>query len=328
MVGATAAQRDILGSTRCCWCLWAGRGGRLRGRRREQEQLGRLLTGIRSGRSGVLVVRGEAGIGKTALLEYLVERASGAWWPGRRACRPTWSCHSPGCSSCSGRCSARSSGSPIRSATPWRWPSVCARGRHRIGSWWAGGARAVGRGCRASAAGLRRRRRSVARPGLRSDAGVRRAAAPGRVGRLGFRGARASEDETFAGLPELVVGGPGRRRRARAAGRRRSPGRVDEPGDRPDRRRDARQPAGLARAAARTVGGRAGGRLRRELGAAALRSARAELPRRVRSMPEHTQRFLLLAAAEPVGRPGAADAGGGAGSGWASKRPRRRRRRA
>src|SRR6185312_15120267 len=50
---------------------------RLRGRSREQERLGSLLTGIRSGRSGVLVVRGEAGIGKTALLEYLVEQASG-----------------------------------------------------------------------------------------------------------------------------------------------------------------------------------------------------------------------------------------------------------
>jgi DNA-binding CsgD family transcriptional regulator len=50
---------------------------RLRGRTREQEQLGRLLTGIRSGRSGVLVVRGEAGIGKTALLEQLIEQATG-----------------------------------------------------------------------------------------------------------------------------------------------------------------------------------------------------------------------------------------------------------
>jgi DNA-binding CsgD family transcriptional regulator len=52
-------------------------GQRLRGRSRERERLGRLLTGIRSGRSGVLVVRGEAGIGKTALLEQLVEEASG-----------------------------------------------------------------------------------------------------------------------------------------------------------------------------------------------------------------------------------------------------------
>src|SRR6476646_11536033 len=51
--------------------------GRLRGRRRERDELGRLLTRIRSGRSGVLVVRGEAGIGKTALLEQLIEDAAG-----------------------------------------------------------------------------------------------------------------------------------------------------------------------------------------------------------------------------------------------------------
>ena len=50
---------------------------RLRGRNREQERLGSLLTGIRSGRSGVLVVRGEAGIGKTALLDELLEQAAG-----------------------------------------------------------------------------------------------------------------------------------------------------------------------------------------------------------------------------------------------------------
>src|ERR1700681_1910277 len=54
-----------------------GPRGRLRGRSRELERLGGLLTGIRSGRSGALVVRGEAGIGKTALLEQLVEQASG-----------------------------------------------------------------------------------------------------------------------------------------------------------------------------------------------------------------------------------------------------------
>src|SRR6202047_1821298 len=59
----------------------AAAGGRppggLRGRSRELEQLGRLLTGIRSGHSGVVVVRGEAGIGKTALLEQLIEQAAG-----------------------------------------------------------------------------------------------------------------------------------------------------------------------------------------------------------------------------------------------------------
>jgi len=43
----------------------------LRGRQREQAELNQMLLDVRSGRSRVLVVRGEAGIGKTALLEYL-----------------------------------------------------------------------------------------------------------------------------------------------------------------------------------------------------------------------------------------------------------------
>ena len=50
---------------------------RLRGRRRECETLDRLVANVRAGQSRVLVLRGEAGAGKTALLEYLLERASG-----------------------------------------------------------------------------------------------------------------------------------------------------------------------------------------------------------------------------------------------------------
>ena len=47
-----------------------GRGG-------ECEVLDRLLAGARAGEGRVLVLRGEAGIGKTALLDYLAARASG-----------------------------------------------------------------------------------------------------------------------------------------------------------------------------------------------------------------------------------------------------------
>ena len=50
----------------------------LRGRRDECVVLDRLLEGGRAGRSGVLVLRGEAGIGKTALLEYAIA-ASDMW---------------------------------------------------------------------------------------------------------------------------------------------------------------------------------------------------------------------------------------------------------
>ncbi|MFL5842524.1 MAG: AAA family ATPase [Thermoleophilaceae bacterium] len=49
----------------------------LRGRRSECEALDRLVASVRAGQSQVLVLRGETGVGKTALLEYLVERASG-----------------------------------------------------------------------------------------------------------------------------------------------------------------------------------------------------------------------------------------------------------
>jgi DNA-binding CsgD family transcriptional regulator len=48
----------------------------LRGRRHEREVLDRLMAGARAGRSGVLVMRGEAGIGKSALLRFLAERAA------------------------------------------------------------------------------------------------------------------------------------------------------------------------------------------------------------------------------------------------------------
>src|SRR3954452_16224385 len=49
----------------------------LLGRRSECETLDRLVTTVRGGESAVLVLRGEAGVGKSALLAYLIERASG-----------------------------------------------------------------------------------------------------------------------------------------------------------------------------------------------------------------------------------------------------------
>jgi DNA-binding CsgD family transcriptional regulator len=54
-----------------------GPGAVLLGRRSEIEALDRLLAGARGGRSGVLVLSGEPGIGKTALLEYAVGAARG-----------------------------------------------------------------------------------------------------------------------------------------------------------------------------------------------------------------------------------------------------------
>src|SRR5882672_1633963 len=54
-----------------------GRAAGLQGRRGECGLLDRLLAAVRAGESRALVVRGEPGVGKTALLDYMVERASG-----------------------------------------------------------------------------------------------------------------------------------------------------------------------------------------------------------------------------------------------------------
>ena len=48
------------------------------GRSEQLAAIGRLLGGMRSGRAGALVLRGEAGIGKTALLEAAADKAAGA----------------------------------------------------------------------------------------------------------------------------------------------------------------------------------------------------------------------------------------------------------
>src|SRR5215469_5733838 len=50
---------------------------RLLGRRSECAALDQLGVSVRAGPSRVLVLRGEAGVGKSALLVYLVQHASG-----------------------------------------------------------------------------------------------------------------------------------------------------------------------------------------------------------------------------------------------------------
>src|SRR4051794_17933745 len=53
------------------------RAPRFRGRTSEREKLDGLLEDVRRGRSGVLVIRAEAGAGKTALLRYACGQAAG-----------------------------------------------------------------------------------------------------------------------------------------------------------------------------------------------------------------------------------------------------------
>src|SRR3954447_19865957 len=54
-----------------------GGGQPLRGRSGECAELRSLISRVRAGSSQVLVLRGEAGVGKTALLEFVVEIATG-----------------------------------------------------------------------------------------------------------------------------------------------------------------------------------------------------------------------------------------------------------
>src|SRR5664279_5033085 len=54
-----------------------GRSPGLVGRAAECESLRSLLSSARSSNSQVVVLRGEAGVGKTALLDYVVEQAGG-----------------------------------------------------------------------------------------------------------------------------------------------------------------------------------------------------------------------------------------------------------
>jgi hypothetical protein len=49
----------------------------LTGRTAECARLDRLLADVQAGQSAVLVLRGEAGIGKTALLEYAADQGQG-----------------------------------------------------------------------------------------------------------------------------------------------------------------------------------------------------------------------------------------------------------
>jgi len=54
-----------------------GHAGELKGRRSECDVLRGLVEAVARGESRAVVLRGEAGVGKTALLEYMVEQASG-----------------------------------------------------------------------------------------------------------------------------------------------------------------------------------------------------------------------------------------------------------
>src|SRR5229473_1394060 len=260
MVGAIAAQRDV--SDHEVWAAPAGwPRALLRGRRREQEQLGQLITGIRAGRSGALVVRGEAGIGKTALLEYLIEQSSGCMVARATGVQADMELPFAGLQQLFGSmpASLEPLPDPQRDAVEVAFGlrSGPAPDRFEVGLAILGLLAEVAEQdplvCVVDDA------QWLDQASAQTLAFVARRLMAESVA-LVFAVRDPADEQTFAGLPELVVGGLN-----------------DE---------DAREVLGLAiagrvdeRVVDRTVGGRACGRLRRELGAAALRSPRAELPR-------------------------------------------------
>src|SRR5262245_53160450 len=72
-----AAVGDVVPAHRPSGGLTSQRGSALIGRRRECEVLDQLLADVRACRSRVLVLRGRAGVGKTALMGYLASMSSG-----------------------------------------------------------------------------------------------------------------------------------------------------------------------------------------------------------------------------------------------------------
>ena len=58
-----------------------GSAAQLGGRSEELDVLSRLVDAVRAGESRVLVVRGEPGVGKTALLDYVAGAAPGCRFP-------------------------------------------------------------------------------------------------------------------------------------------------------------------------------------------------------------------------------------------------------
>ena len=302
MVQAAAARSDVQRDE-----VWAApeerRPSRLRGRSVEQEQLGRLLSGIRSGRSGVLVIRGEAGIGKTALMDQLVEQASGCIVVRATGVQADMELPFAGLQQLFGSML----GSLERLPDPQREAVEVAFGlrsgpapdRFEVGLAILGLLAEVAEHepllCVIDDA------QWLDQASARTLAFVARRLVAESVA-LVFAVRDPSEEQTFAGLPELILGGLNDED-ARGVLGVAIAGRVDErvverilAETRGNPLALLELPRGLS--AAEFAGG---------FGVSSTQPLSARLEqtflRRVRSMPDCTQRFLLLSAAEPVGDP-------------------------
>jgi DNA-binding CsgD family transcriptional regulator len=276
---------------------------RLRGRSREQDDLGRLLTRIRSGGSGILVVRGEAGIGKTVLLEQLIEDATGCTVARATGVQADMELPFAGLQQLFGSML----GSLERLPDPQSEAVEVAFGlrsgpapdRFEVGLAMLGLLAEAGEQepvvCIVDDA------QWLDQASARTLAFVARRLMAESVA-LVFALRDTADDQTFAGLPELVVGGLNNEDSRGLLGLAIT-GRVDE-------RvidRIVAETRGNPLALLELPRGLSASELAGGFGVSSTQPLSARLEQsfieRVRSMPGQTQRFLLLAAAEPVGDP-------------------------
>ena len=111
------------------------RAAPLRGRSRELSVLGKFLDAVRASGSRVLVVRGEPGVGKTALLDYLQEQASGFHVARAAGVESEMELPFAGLISCARRCWITLNTCLLRSVRRCGPRSASAPDRSRTGSW-------------------------------------------------------------------------------------------------------------------------------------------------------------------------------------------------
>jgi hypothetical protein len=100
---------------------------RLFGRTAGCAALDALVAGARRGRSAASVLRGEPGVGKTALLSYVA--AAGLRTLRVDGVESEADFPFAACTGCSCRCWTAATGRPRRSGRPWRWPAASPTGR-------------------------------------------------------------------------------------------------------------------------------------------------------------------------------------------------------
>src|SRR5690348_5468221 len=302
VVHAVAARPDVQHHE-----VWAAPGdhprGRLLGRSREKVLLARLITGIRSGHSGVLVVRGEAGIGKTVLLEQLIDRAAGCSVARATGVQADMELPFAGLQQLFG-----SMLGPLeRLPAPQREAVEVAFGL-RSGS--APDRFEVGLAIVGLLAEVAEQEPLVCiiddaqwldQASARTLAFVARRLMAESVA-LVFAVRDPADEQSFAGLPELILGGLNNED-ARGLLGLAITGRVDERVI----ERIVAETRGNPLALLELPRGLSAAELAGGFGVSSTQPLSARLEQsflgRVRSMPDHTQRFLLLAAADPAGDP-------------------------